>query len=350
MKTVDIKAAARLYNSSDFQAVKEIMSRDDDDDKRFVFLIKFADNQELAIKICRNDFTTHERVYGWQKLCGEYLKSGIYCPRIINSIYGRASEAILVNDEEFIVFAEEIKKYRSYDELLTKLDFETIKPAIIESIGKIAKANCELLPFPSVFCIYDTFDASYTVDENYENADNFCKTVYKHFKEYAEYVDQIWALFLQKRNAFEPVYRLLPKASFQSDLNRSNILVDDDNHFAGYIDFNLSGTMPVLSYIIINEVCGYRLKTEDLNCLTDAQFLKSCDAYLYANLNMIGKNYEFTDYEKENICLCYNTVYPFSCWSVNALLDMVIKEHQYQYVKPILDWVYYQLSRSDIGL
>ena len=347
---MDVGAAARLYNSSDFQVVKEINSRNDDDDKRFVFLIKYADDQELAIKVCRNDFTTHERVYGWQKLCEAYLKSGFYCPKIVNSIHGRASEAIISNDEEFIVYAEEMKKYRTCDELQTKLDFETIKPSVIESIGKIAQTTRDLLPFPSVFSIYDTFDASDTVDENYENADNFCKTVREHFKEYAEYADCIWLLFLEKRKAFEPIYHLLPKASFQSDLNDTNILVDDDNRFVGYIDFNLSGTMPVLSYIIINQVCGYSLQAKDLDCLTNAQFLQACDAYLYTNLSIIAKNYEFTKYEKENICLCYNTVYPFSCWVINARLNTVIRENKHQYAKPILDWVYYQLSRNDIRL
>jgi len=346
---MDVKAAARLYNLSDYQVVKEIISRNDDDDKRYMFLIKFADNQEVAIKICRNDFTTHERVFGWQKLCEEYLKLGIYCPRIIDSINCKASETIINAGEEFIVFAEEVMRYKTYEELIVKPNFETIKPTIIESIGKVA-ANChDRLPFPSVFCIYDTFDATYTVDENYENAENFCKTAKEYFAEHSEYIDKIWSLFLQKRKDFEPVYRLLPKASFQSDLNRSNILIDD-MRFAGYIDFNLSGTAVVLSYIIINEVCGYRLRTEDLEYLMDENFLKNCDDYLYENLKIISRNYKFSDYEKENICLCYNTVYPFCCWSINALLNTVVEEGKFQYVKSILDWVYYQLNRSDIKL
>ena len=347
---IDIATVARVYNTSDFQVIQEINPWNTDDDKRYVFILKFADNQELAIKVCRNDFTTPERVSGWQKLCKQYLGLGIYCPQIVDSLRGKTSETVLFDDAEYIIYAEEVKKYKTYDELTSKPDFATIKSALIESIGKVA-ANCtELLPFPSVFCIYDTFDTTYTDDENYQNAENFCITAKKHFREHSNYIDEIWALFLQKREEYEPIHQLLPKASFQSDVTQSNILIDDDMNFTGYIDFNLSGTVTVLDYIIINQVCGYRLRKEDLEHLTDANFLKNCDDYLYENLRILAKHYAFSKLEKEHICLCYNTVYPFCCWSINAMLAMIIRESKLEYIKPILDWVYYQLSRNDIKL
>ena len=247
---IDIKPVAQLYNTSDFTVVQELNPRNTDGDKRFVFLIKFADAQELAIKVCRNSFTTHERVTGWKMLCKRYSELGIYCPQIIDSLNGRTSETAVVNDDEFIVYAEEVKKYKTYEELNLKPDFGIIKPAIVESIGKAA-ANCtDLLPFPSAFCVYDTFDSTDAVDENYQNAENFCKTVKAHYPEHSEYSDKIWSRFLHNRRMFEPIHRALPKASFQADLNPSNILVDENMNFAGYIDFNLSGTAPVLSYII----------------------------------------------------------------------------------------------------
>jgi len=347
---IDIAAIAKLYGSSDFQVIKEVNPWNTDDDKRFVFIIKFADDRELAIKVCRNAFTTHEKVSGWRRLCEKYLDLGIYCPRMIDSVNGRTSETIVIDNAEYIVYAEELKKHKAYDELTVKPDFEMIKPAIIESVGKVAANASEVLPFPSVFCLYEPFDTGETVDENYENAESFCKTAKEHFQEHSAYIDKIWSLFLQKRRAFEPVHSLLPKASFQSDLNKSNILVDDDMNFAGYIDFNLSGTETVLGYITISEVCGYPLRIADLECLTDDDFLKKCDAYLYKNVKLIAKNYTFSDYEKESFCLCYNTVYPFSCWLVNNMLDTVIKEGKPEYAKPILDWVYYQLSRGDIKI
>ena len=347
---IDIRPFVKLYGTSDFQITNKINPWNTDDDKRFVFIVQFADKREIAIKVCRNAFTTPEKVAGWQRLCQSYVDLGIYCPRILNSVNNKTSETICIDNEEYIMYAEEVKKYRAYDELPDKPAFESLKPDIIESIGKVAARSPVLLPFPSAFCIYDTFDTEYTVDENYENAESFCAQVRKHFPEQTAYTDSIWALFLQKRNEFEPIHKLLPKASFQSDLNPSNILVDDDMRFAGYVDFNLSDTETVLGYIVISEVCGYQLGLADLTYLTDEGFLRACDAHFYQNIRHLAKHYTFSDYEKEHFGLCYNTVYPFSCWSINYLLDTVIKGHTPAYAKPILDWVYYQLSRSDISI
>ena len=309
---LEVNRIAKLYNTSEFTVINKIDSSRGESDKRHTFLLKFADNQELAVKVCRNVFTNHERIYGWQKLCKKYLSLGICCPQIIKSIKGKYSEVIVIENEEYYVYAEEMKRYKTYDEHNPKLDYEIIKNSVIESVGVVA-ANCsELLPWVSPYCVYDTFDEEDEVDENYKNAENFCKTIKKQFQQYSEYADEIWELFSYKRKMFEPVYRMLPKASFQSDLNPTNILIDDNMNFAGLIDFNLSGTEAVLCYIILCEVCGYRLEAGDLEDLTEPKFQKKCDDYLYSNLEIIRKHYRFSEYEKENFCLCYNTVYPFS--------------------------------------
>ncbi len=347
---LNINEIARLYNTSAISDVKEIDSSRGDLDKRYTFLLTFNDGQQLAIKACRNSFTGREKIAGWKKLCKAYLDLGIYCPQIITSVQGNESEIIIAEDQEYHVYAEEIKKYKAYNELDSKPDFKNLKGSIVESVGKIA-ADCDvILPWPSVYCVYDTFCAEDKVDENYENAEAFCNKIKNQFKEYSEYADAIWELFLIKRNAFEPVYRKLPKASFQSDLNSTNILVDENQNFTGLIDFNLSGSIAVLCYIILCEVCGYCLKTSNLEHLTQNDFLEKCDDYLYKNIKLMNKHYEFSDYEKEHFCLCYNTVYPFSYWMINGMLDYAIRENKTQYIKEIMDWVYYQLSRDDIKI
>jgi len=350
---IDIKSIAQFYNPSNCTIIKEINSSRDASDKRYAFLLRFADNQELVIKVCKNAFTNAERISAWKKLCKKYLDIGIYCPQFINSINGASSEIVIIDGEEYHVWAEEMKKYKTCEELIKEKDQAIdLGDAVLESIGKIA-ASCtenDLLPFPSAFCVYDTFDSTDVTDENYQNAESFCETVKKHYSQYSEYVDEIWSMFLHNRKMFEPVYRALPKASFQADINPSNILVDDDMKFKGYIDFNLSGTETVLCYLIINETCGYRLAEDDFDSLSSEEFLKKCDNHLYENLKIISRHYSFSEYEKENICLCYNTVYPFSCWTINGILSIAIEENKSQHIKPILDWVHYQLSRKDIQI
>ena len=346
----ELKQIARLYSNAAFQVLEEIKRWDTENDKRSVFLLRFADGQALAVKVCRNAFTTPERIAAWQGLCRRYLALGIYCPQIVDTQSGSASEAVTIDGEDYLVYAEEMKKYPTCEEAEPQPDFGSLQADILESIGKVAGGCRELLPFPSVFCLYDRFDPNDAMDENLEHAQKFCARTKEFFPEHSAYADALLALLLQKRAQFEPVYRALPKASFQADLNPSNILVDENLKFAGYIDFNLSGAETVLSYLLINEVCTYRLQEEDIVHLADTDFRKRCDDYLYRNLAIVGRHYAFSAMEKEQLCLCCNTVYPFCCWTANGLMKAAGEAKNPQQAKDLLDWLHYQLGRDDIKI
>ena len=347
---MNVTEIARLYNTSDCTIHGEIDSSHGESDKRYTYLLSFSDGEKIALKICRNLFTTAERVDGWQKLCKHYVDLGIYCPQIINSLNNNSSETILVNSEEFIIYAEEMKKYKTMEEIDPKPNYNSIRPDIIKAMGKIASDTACLLSWPSAYCLFDTFDIGEKTDENYENAESFCNNIREKFPEYTPYADKIWELYLQKRNEFEPIYRSLPKASFQSDLNKSNILVNENMEFAGLIDFNLSGTECIIYMIMLPDICGYTLKTDDLARLNEKTFLDNCDEFLYNNLKTFSDYYNFTDDERKYFCLCYNTAIPFCYWMINSMLDFAIKENKSEHIEEILDWVYYQLSRNDLTL
>jgi len=349
---IPIEKIAGFYNKSDFEIIKEINSTRNASDRRHTFLLKFADDQQIAVKICRNCFTNGKRISGWDRLIKKYLSLGIYCPQIIQTTDGKVLKEITIDKEKFYVYAEEIKKYKSLDEFKSPQREEiqkNIKNQIVESVGRVAVSADVLLPWPSPYCMYDTFCTEDKFDENYMSAKEFIEIIKSEVPENADYANKIWDAFLNKRKQFEPIYRILPKCSFQADLNRSNILIDDNLNFAGLMDFNLAGTESILCYAILPEVCGYWLQ-DDLEKLTDKKFLKSCDDYFYKNLSHFMKYYKFCDLEKEYFNLCYNTVMPFACMMTTGLLKYLIKEKANQYIQPLIDWVYYQLTRQDMKI
>jgi len=353
---IDVKKIAKYYNNCAFTVIKEIDSSRDENDKRYTYLIKFDDGQKLAVKACRNKFTTPERISGWKKICKHYLDLGIYCPQIVSSINGSDSEVAIFDGEVFIIYAEEIKKYKTMEEM-DELGLKTapdIKDKLLESIGLIASLKQELVPWYSPYCVFVKFSEDDVTDENYENAEFFCDTVREKYPQYTEYINKIWDKYIENRTRFEPVYYNLPKAVIQGDLNGTNVLVNDDGEFVGLIDFNLSGTESVLCYIILPiEGCLYNLQCEDLEYLTDKDFLKKCDDVFYNNLKKINKYYNFSEYEKEYFNLCYNTIIPFCCLMIGGMLKWVIREKKDENIENIekmLDWVYYQLTRDDIRL
>jgi len=184
---MNVTEIARLYNTSDCTIHGEIDSSHGESDKRYTYLLSFSDGEKIALKICRNLFTTAERVDGWQKLCKHYVGLGIYCPQIINSLNNNSSETILVNSEEFIVYAEEMKKYKTMEEIDPKPNYNSIRPDIIKAMGKIASDTACLLSWPSAYCLFDTFDIGEKTDENYENAESFCNNIREKFPEYTSY-------------------------------------------------------------------------------------------------------------------------------------------------------------------
>ncbi|MBP5729144.1 MAG: phosphotransferase, partial [Clostridia bacterium] len=61
----------------------------------------------------------------------------------------------------------------------------------------------------------------------------------------------IWpeCLVLLVPDQLKACYRNLPRCVFQGDENFSNILVDENRHFAGFIDFNLAGTEVIVNQL-----------------------------------------------------------------------------------------------------
>lgn len=172
--------------------------------------------------------------------------------------------------------------------------------------------------------------------------------VKENYTEYISYIEIIWNTFLQKRKNLESIYRKLPKAVFQGDLNDSNIMLDDNLHFAGLIDFNLSGTETILNYAFCE--CFYYLEHEDmLSTLFDKNKMKQRDEYTKNNLSLVKKHYRFTPEEYTAYRAYYNVAAPFR-WPYICFFMKTITSGKDEYLKSMLDWIYYQLTREDVSL
>ena len=313
-------------------------------------MLRFDDGQQMALKLCKNAFSSRERISGWQRLCKHYASLGIYCPQVLDSRNHNPSETIAYEGENYVVYGEELAEYTSMDDYVPKLSYDAMRPDIIKSLGIVASNATFLLPWPSVYRLYDPFDADDETDEYYERAEEFVKTIHDQLPQYDAYAQKIWTLFLQKRETFEPIYRALPHASFQSDLNPTNIQVNDEGQFVGLIDFNLSGTSCVLHTILLPDACTYRLNDAVLERINTKGFYDACDAFMYQNLAIFNQHYRFSDLERAHFCLCYNVTVPFAHYMNNHMLQYALKVNKAAYVEAILDWTYFQMSRDDLML
>lgn len=314
-----------------------------------VYIVEFPHMGKLAIKVTKNTFSTPERVKGWAELIEHYNHLGIYCPKIVRNKNGEYCATV----DGYLVFAEEYMKYKTVserDECVTSE--QKYERKLYESIGLVAANPAPLVPWSTAYCIYDKFDKTDKYDENYECAMAIRDYYSDNIPEHAMRANKLFEEYCRRREKFEPIYRLLPKAVFQGDINESNILITPTGYFKGMIDFNLSGTEIILNYTFCESFCCLDDDSE-IDLLLDTEALKKRDAWTAQRLAWIGKYYKFTDDEREAFTEYYNIVAPFR-WPYHSFFLSLLKGgEEYpdgrKYAKLILDWTEYQMTRNDVS-
>lgn len=328
-------------------------------DERLNLFVEFDNSYKLAIKVCSNPFTSKERIIGWKSLMEEYLQLGIYCPQIIKNVNGNISKTILGDGKEFIIYAEEFKKYKCADEF----DQDMIRDSngqyiytekALESIGAVASQRYSPVPWWSQFCLYDTFSPEDKHDESYTCADIAFNYIKKFFQQLIPMMEDIWRIYQQKRYSFEKEYRRLPKSVFQGDLNPTNICLNDNLEFAGVIDFNTSGTETSLNYIFRecmnfadNEYCLCNKEDNQSLWFYDKKIQDKRDELILNNISVVKRHYNFSEAERMALNTYYNIVVPF-WWDTVYALKNTVTENSMEKAEQVLNWIRVQLLRDDI--
>ncbi len=338
---MDIKKIAAFYGLKELNIIKKIDSSRGDKDYRKTILVVDKEGCQFAIKIANNCFTGPERIRGWQKIIEKYNYAGIYAPRILSGLNGE----VYYRDLDLIAYVEEGKKYPAADEFTPPVNYKNYEEAIFLMIGKIAAGPGDLYPWPTAYSLYDVFSAEDKTDENRQCASEWYQLFSRAVPNRSKVVEEIWRIYRQLRGEFEAEYRSLPKASFQGDLNSSNILLDEKREFVGLIDFNLSGTETILNYCLCESVC----KEVKLDRLMQPSYLETQDRILKKRLDFIAINYKFTDSERTAYPKLYHLVVPFR-WPAFFSFRQAVRENRAEHFNDIVDWVYLQITRKDLKL
>lgn len=344
----DTKEIFTLYGT---EKPKQLVVHDSsrgENDIRFIYVIKYPNKEKIVLKVSKNSFTTPERVSGWAQLCKHYNRLGIYCPNIIKNNNNEYCSEI----NGFLVYAEEYMKYKPLNDDGRRVEGEE-KHAheLYESIGIVAANPAPLVPWNTAYCLFDKFDESDEFDESLDCAVKVRDFYCKEFPELAAYADDVFNEYCRRRDVFEPIYKSLPKAVFQGDINTSNILITKSGYFKGIIDFNLSGTETVLNYAFCESFECLNDDSEIVELL-DQKALVKRDTITAKRLSWIGKYYRFTALEHKVWKDYYNIAAPFR-WQYHCFFISLLSNHEKypdgrKYAKDILDWIKYQLTRSDV--
>lgn len=221
------------------------------DDSRWVIYVDLSDGK-YVIKIASNNFTTAERVNAWADLIEEYGKMGYYSPCLLLSKNENYAECATFKGKKCIVWEEEFAKYNFICDLdksayTDKNNRYTYHDELLAFFGKVGEKHFKGFPGKSGWVRLEPFGRGDSVDEITECVQTFDALVKSDAPYYVKRWQEILRLWEQNHKILQEVYPLLPTSVFQGDWSESNLLLDDNGHFKGIIDYNLAGEDTVLN-------------------------------------------------------------------------------------------------------
>ena len=307
-----------LFSDKPIQTITTKNTSHGEQDFREVLFVTFTDSSRLVIKLADNGFTDEAHLKMWKRTAEEYLKLGVYCPRIFPALDGTFPH-VCYEGRTCIAYAEEFAPYRAasdWDEAeISKDGRYTYIEDVLMMNARMASQQHDYTDLPSGYCLFEVFDPSDPCDEVLENARNWYDTAKAVVPApLMPQVERIWDRWLNNRAALEPLYQKLPRSVFQADLNPSNILLDDSGNFLGICDFNIAGRDVFLNYLM-REV-PYIIYAPDMSSDED----RVLHAIQYA-LRIVSRTYCFSDAEKQAALPLYRCLKPLWWTSIQELKE-----------------------------
>lgn len=292
--------------------IKVINTSRGNQDFRETIIGEWKSGEKYVIKLSDNDFTFPDKIQMWKKCAQEYRNCGYYCPEILCSKNGDFP-TIEYKKHNCVVYAEEYCKYKVAKDRkdkspeVSKISDAKIKEEAFLMTAKIAAKRLDFADYPSTYCLFDTFCPTDETDEVMQNALEWKKYAQTLPFEFQTQIQRIWKRWNDNRKELEKIYRKLPTSIFQADLNMTNILLDDNENFAGIFDFNLCGKDVFLNYLF-REIYFYGNANEELD-------------YILKILKSVSQIYSFSDVEKQAAPLLYRCLKPLWFTKVQQLKD-----------------------------
>ena len=146
-----------------------------EDDFRVTFIVETDAGNKVVLKLADNDFTFPEKIAVWQRTVEEYRKLGYDCPRIFADKTVRFP-VVEYNGRRCAAYAEAFSPYRPAEDRFSE-DFgqnealyESYKRDIWRMTARIAAQYFDYSPYPSAYCLFETFCPSDKTDEVLDNA------------------------------------------------------------------------------------------------------------------------------------------------------------------------------------
>ena len=298
---------------------EEIDSSHGESDRRLAYQI----NDSYMLKAANASAMNEDAIQLMADLVERYRSIGVYCPAPVRDLRGAYANQVFHDGGQFTAYIEEFAKLAFADSVTgTSADGDWVreiewKKEMMAFTGKLAAryVNVGLTKRKSMWSIIDLGPWDVEVDEKQENMDLLTQCLCDHGRN--ELADKLACANEEARNRIQEWFQELPRCVFQGDLNLSNLLIDENGHAAGLIDFNMAGTEVTIN-CLLNEAMVL-LKESDYETDSPQELLERICAFQEELMECARKYYSLNEVELR----CYDayrkvilmSMYPnVMCW------------------------------------
>lgn len=291
---IEIFAVAKLYEKNSIEILEcNDTSKGNDDIRLNYVILDTATGKKYVLKMNSSPVITESFISNMDSIAKRYRAIGVWTPAMEKSVNNRFVENVIVEGVEYKCYMEEYAIF----EMVQNYD-ENFASEVYEHLGRMASeySGVELMRQPSMWTIIKLHPLDVDMDEKQGNLNVLCNTL--RGKGFGSLAEQMQAVNTECRDKIEKVFEKLPKCVYQGDLNPTNLLQDENGHFAGLIDFNMAGTEVNIN-CFLNETM-YQLEEADFKELTAEEIYEKMYFTQKRRMAIILETYKMD--EVENSC------------------------------------------------
>ena len=236
-----------LYGVKGMESVGLIDTSHDAEDIRWNYII----DKKYVLRLTNAPEMTETRLHDMNRLIARYADFGLRCPAFLPGTDG----LFFHGWGAFQAYLAEYADMPLADEAeLSEEEKDALRREVCLSIARFLERykGVDLIPIMGMYSLFDLcpYDVVEGIDEKQWNMNNLTAALRKVGEEGLS--QELIVKNEEVRARLLAVYKDLPRCVTQGDEGFGNVLLDENKHLAGLIDFNLSGTDVCVNLIANN--------------------------------------------------------------------------------------------------
>lgn len=298
--------------------------------------LNYVIDKKYVLRFCNAANMTEKRMGELNRLIERYRAMGLKCPAFIADDNGK----YLHPWKQFICYLSEYVDLPLAGNVELK-DEERLKCQVSESVALFAETyrDVDLSETMGMYSLFELspFDISNGMDEKQDNFHLLIRLL--RSEEEDDLANRLEIRHTDIRRKLQEIYRELPRCVFQADENFSNVLIDDAQHFVGFIDFNLAGTEVIVNQLV--NLAGFDYDEKQTEPEGAEARLEFAIRYFQNHISRMLRVYHATEKEQQALIwyawIVMVAQWPNFCFFKKAMIGEILKKEICELLSLIAD-------------